>query len=1048
MASRKGTPSRGTALFSIVTLAFWQVRQTWRLLVVCGVGILAASVLICMVPLYSRIALSTGLHATLNAASTSSSINVPGTLNGTADPHIIATLTQQIDQTLQNDIGGNVVDPQAQFIVRTNDSPILSPNNDNSQFLAQLSAGQASPQRLASLSQIQLVGLEQKQLAAHVRLLQGRLPRAASDALEIALLPSVARCLFLSIPSSAQSANTHCFSAGIGDEITIISPFAFEAKGSGPEPRFVRSATKLRVVGLFTPIDEADPFWHGNSFGSISTNPGSGTMLITGLTTSEAFASALSNAVQSSGNFVLLNSGVTLTWFYHLAVARIDATNIDALMGEINTFLTDIGNIGNDRNTSFYGQLTATGPTDVLTEFSSRATEAQVPVTMLLLLVMGMVILFISMATDLLIERQAETIALLRSRGANRRQVFGVFTTQMSALSLLALLLGPLLAIPLTVLLIQHLFSALDPSAVALVAARPLESVWNVRWYTLIAVGLALLSTLLTLYQATRFDALALRREASRSTRIPFWQRFYLDGLLVMLALGAYGYALYSFNTGTLDPATGNQVLTPLVMGAAALSLLAGLLLFLRFLPRLVQLAGELAARRRGATSMLALSQIARAPGQVIRTILLLTLATAFAIFSLVFSASQSQRIVDVVTYQVGADFSAQIPANTTTPRGQPDQPIASFSAAALAAQTASYKAIPGVLSATLGMMEPVQLGNTFLTIKAVDADTFAHTAIWTPQDSPQPLDALMRQLSASRKLVQDGQVVPAFVDAETWNTLHLSQGQRFTLTLAAIGANGTQIPFLALAEVQHIPTMISTEGGSLSSQGILVDDQSFATVFTKTTNQPPTINYVWLRTRTDQNSLNSVRAALAQRVPDTNSGSLAIYDRQAFITTLQQDPLTLNLTGVLTIGALTPLILALLGSLLLSWMSVRSRLLSFAVLRALGSSPGQLVGVLSWEQSIVYMLMLILGVLYGILLSAMVLPSLILTSIAMAGGSGSAISTQSFQSDLPAMQIVIPPLLILVLGLLILTCFLTLGLMARVVSRPSLSQILRLNAD
>jgi ABC-type antimicrobial peptide transport system permease subunit len=1049
MASGNGRRSRGVPFFSIVTLASWQMRQTWRLLMVCAAGILAAVVLVCIMPLYSQIALSSSLHTTLNATPGNSTIIVSSTLSAIQQPNTIDTLTGQVAQTMQNDMAGEAVDPQPQFVVSMGGTPILLPG-EQAQLLTQLSSNPEAQRELALKPQIQLVGLEQGQLASHIHLVQGRLPRPANNMTEIALLPSVAHCLFLYQPSPAQSTSASCFSVGLGDEITIISPFAYPVQDqSSPNSIFINgqrvpgrytfSVATLRVVGMFTPINEADPFWQGNSFESESV-PGQG-VLITGLTSSEALASTVNHAVQSRAAYIPLRADISLFWYYQLDIAHIDSSHTGSLEAGINNFLTDVGNSANGQRGI---QTTASGPTDILNEFSSRVALAQIPVALLLLLVVSMVILFISIVIELLVERQTEAIALLRSRGASRRQIFAVFTTQMIALVLFALIIGPLLAIPLTVLLAQRLFSPLDPNVVGLITTQPLQTVWNIRWYALLSAGLVLLSTMLTLYQTMSFDVLALRHETSRPRRIPLWQRFYLDGLLAILALGGYSYALYSINADTLDPATSSQVLSPLIIGGVALFLLAGLLLFLRFFPRLVRLVGNLAVRRGGVASMLALSQLARTPRQAVRTILLLTLTTAFALFSLVFSASQSQRIVDVVNYQVGADFSAQLPTNINTNPGQPAPPP--LTAALLATETASYRAIPGVLSATLGIMMPAQLGNTSPIIKAVDADTFAQTATWTTEDSTQPLALLMAQLSSSRKLAQDAQVIPAIVDAETWNALHLNTGQRFTLTLAAIGANGTQLPFLALAEVQHIPTMISTEGGNLTGQGILVDAQSFASVFTKITNQPPSINYVWLHTRTNESSLESVRTALAQRVSD--SGDLAIFDRQAFITTLQHDPLMLNLVGILVMGTLTPLILALLGSLLLAWMSVRSRLLSFAVLRALGSSPRQLAGVLSWEQAIIYILMLVLGVLSSILLSAMALPALILTSIAIPGGVGNAASTLSFQADLPALQVIIPPLVILVLGLLITICILTLGLMARVASRPSISQTLRLNAD
>ncbi|MDQ2716331.1 MAG: hypothetical protein M3Z08_15615 [Chloroflexota bacterium] len=45
---------------------------------------------------------------------------------------------------------------------------------------------------------------------------------------------------------------------------------------------------------------------------------------------------------------------------------------------------------------------------------------------------------------------------------------------------------------------------------------------------------------------------------------------------------------------------------------------------------------------------------------------LMLALATAFTLFSLVFSSSEAQRIHDVSTYQAGADFSGMLPQPAT----------------------------------------------------------------------------------------------------------------------------------------------------------------------------------------------------------------------------------------------------------------------------------------------------------------------------------------------------------------------------------------------
>src|SRR5262249_30316625 len=175
----------------------------------------------------------------------------------------------------------------------------------------------------------------------------------------------------------------------------------------------------------------------------------------------------------------------------------------------------------------------------------------------------------------------------------------------------------------------------------------------------------------------------------------------------------------------------------------------------------------------RGMISMLALAQMARAPRQAIRMTLLLALAIAFAIFTLVFASSQAQRISDIAAYESGADFSGDIPlaAQHLTVQGE----------------TAKYGAITGVTSATAGYTGTGVTTGTSPTlsmqIRAVDAPTFARTAIWTPQYSSQSLTSLMAQLVAGQGAAAKG-TVPVIIDAGTGNTLGLQVNESFGISV------------------------------------------------------------------------------------------------------------------------------------------------------------------------------------------------------------------------------------------------------------------------
>ncbi len=201
----------------------------------------------------------------------------------------------------------------------------------------------------------------------------------------------------------------------------------------------------------------------------------------------------------------------------------------------------------------------------------------------------------------------------------------------------------------------------------------------------------------------------------------------------------------------------------------------------------------------------------------------------------------------------------------------------------------------------------------------------------------------------------------------------------------------------------------------------------------------------VWLSTQSDPASLTNVRTVL--NTPGLRLVNL--YDRRLLIAQMGSDPLYLSLMIILTIGSLTALLLALVGNLLASWMSVRIRLTSFAVLRALGTTPGQITRVLLWEQVVIYSTALLLGIIFGAIISATAVSTLAFSSISASGVLSSLSSDEFyvFQRIIPA-QIVIPLSLGLAFAALVVICVTALGIMVGVTLRPSMSQTLRLNED
>ena len=1001
-ANGKSLIDASTPFGSLVDLALWRLRQSWGMLLVMGLGMLLSVMLVCAVPLYALVAMSAGVRQVFNANPEQKYMTVSAEANIPVMSSFLSNFIDPISGDLASRVGKVVTQP-AQFSLQTSFS--LS--------------GANLPQPDVYNYTLACVSYDAQAAASHIKLLQGQLPRSNKNAVEILLTPQEASIMHAHVGS--------IFSA----------PLRYQFVGGYSEnPRPLSQMLNFEVAGVFQVLSANDLFWHGQSFGIATALGAKETIIPTVLVANDGILNTFDtlNTLAEFNGQALVNPA-SVDWYYAINPAQLSVLNLQHTLKGLTAVQADIINSQFNPDNFLVGQIQSFVPTALIATYFERISAAIVSVVMLTLLMLGLILFFVNQMCGLLIERQSEVIALLRSRGASQRQVFGAFTLQGILLAALALVLGPFLAIALVHAMVAIIFVGNDQSAISLVSGNLLAVVWSVRWYALATVVVALGATVLALWQFARLDVLRMRREVARMQRRTLLQRLHWDIVLLVLATAIYGVSLYMLSTGLLDAQLSTLWLSPLTLLASACIVLAGAFLLLRLLPRLLNLLSRLAVRARGAAFLLAIAQIARAPQQTLRTMLLLLFTTAFATFTLMFFSAQALRIPSVATYQAGADFSGTIVAVPLTVPGMTPTQL-------LKQVTSEYGRIPGVLAAAPGYttMDGASNGQA-ISVYAVDTASFAQSTYWTGSGvDASTVSSLMAQLLARRGQAASRHVLPAIVDAATWNALHLHVGAGFTLT-----DNNSNLSFVALAEVPHIPTISDSANGAKGG-GLLVDYTSYAALYAHLTGGTlPPPNTVWLRTKQDAPSLKTVRTALSQ-------GPLQLeplYDRQALIKTLKADPLDLALIGILSVGAATPLLLALLSSILTSWFSTSARLTNFAVLRALGSTPRQVAQVMAWEQGSIYVLAIGCGIIAGVIFSLLVIPVLVFTGTA-ATGVGSTTSGNRFfiLQSAPPIQVVFPSSLLLATLLLCAFCAIALALVVRLILRTSLSSVLRLNAD
>ncbi|BCL83585.1 hypothetical protein ccbrp13_60500 [Ktedonobacteria bacterium brp13] len=993
MASPTTTLSRRstlTLLPAIVRLAWWRLRQMWRSLLVTWLGMIAMVVLICSVPLFAQVSSTIGLRSTLSSIPLNQQrVNATFySLHPTSDQ--ILQAQQQINQAVQRNIGSSV-----------------NGNADFSVSLPPLTL-QSSASRGASsqnTNTLQVVGYDLDKVGSELTVVQGHLPDALNTQIEIAL-------------TQAEAASLH---ASIGSVLKATFPDS------------VGSVTwTLHVVGIF---GTSQNWEYANDF---QANTSSHSTSYPVLASSSALLPQISSLQISLNNQqVFGNKGVViaaggkgspkaggkgspnlpffgLNWSYPLDITRVNTNNMDTLVQGGTNLSSQLGQSLQQVPDAAPFQMLSSGPLfDAISNYETEIAIANIPIIALLVLILALLIFLVSTMSVALVERQTATIATLRSRGATRRHVFGAFVTQGAILGLIALILGPFAAILLVEWLVHLLLSGSPQSSLNVLLDNPFSTALSVGWFALATIACALLTLIISVRRASQMDVLAFRRESSRSTRAPFWRRLNLDIVgVVLLCLGYLGY-LYLSQPAIAGP-LGNALLAIRGVMALCAPFLASAIcftLFLRLFPLCLRLCTFLASRRRKAPAVLAFAQMARAPRPASRMILLLLLVISTTMFALVYTATQQQRTSDSVDFAVGADFSGSAGPNSQH--------------LTLAQEAATYTKVQGVTSATLGY-KGYQQTSTLTDVVAVDADTYASTARWGSQYSEQSLASLMSLLVSHRADATNNDTVYTIIDDEMANNQHLSAGSSFVLPTS----DGYSIHYVVAGIVHYIPGVYDSSSDPIT-YGMLCDYQSYASVSQQNSGSALDPNFVWLKTNSDNASLSRVRAAFPN-----------LQDRRAQLASAESNPLYINVDGMLYLGIATALLLALLGTLFFSWLNASGRLTNFAVLRALGMPPRQIAAVLLWEQGWIYVFAVVLGLGLGLFLMTFVGPALIFTDVVTTRSSNASIYT------LPV-QLVVPAWLIIgLLGALVVICGVALALMARLVSRPSMSQTLRLNED
>ncbi|HLJ82138.1 MAG TPA: FtsX-like permease family protein, partial [Ktedonobacterales bacterium] len=683
---------------SLLTVALVWLRRSGSFLVPMALGVLVTAVLLCTVPLYLLLTSDAQLQYLL-ATTPKPDINIE------AQVALASVAATDVDGVVASAQGlGSVYlrgfAPTSMSFLDAGDMSFTSVNG------APLDSGPNPIHAKLATAEGRPTAFYFAQAGPHMRLYAGRLPRDVGPN----QMPEV-----LATPK---------LDVQVGDIIGL--------KQLGRPDTDMRA----RVVGIWFPKDQSDPFWNGHSYDTVNNcglvcPPDIYPLLFT----HDGFFQAIATFKEPSPqNFNTNLYFVNVHEVYFTQPSRLHVSDIPTTLDLIGSYIRDI-----DYSTSRTHSVFVITRLDTLLATLNRAQSlGSLPLYIVVAQIAILIFLFIFTVAALVIEEREGVIATLKSRGASRTQLLLSFGLLAVVPAALMAAVGALLASWAAV----ELILTLDPLAASVVGAAYYAAVASphaAMTPALIAAALGMLAVVAAAWLATRGGLLAYRQERGRASRAPFWKRYYLDIVLAILCLAGYvelsQFGGFSIRSQLGITTTGAD---PLQVAAPALLALSGALILLRALSPVARLCARIAMRGRGAPRMLAFTQAARASGHFALVTLLVTLAVAFGFFALTYQSVLVRNAAERAAYAAGGDETMTL---DNSMQGTPYVEIFQ----------SHIGGLPGVEAATPIVRSPAKatpdLGNGTVGMLGIDPATFARVAYWRSDYANQSLPSLLDQM-------------------------------------------------------------------------------------------------------------------------------------------------------------------------------------------------------------------------------------------------------------------------------------------------------------
>ena len=318
------------------------------------------------------------------------------------------------------------------------------------------------------------------------------------------------------------------------------------------------SPARLKVVGVFEPIDRKDPYWQ------MYPTDLRATLFIRSDVFKELFTGV--NASKRS---------LTCIYYSIIDYESVRADQIQSIVDKTD-YMLNSGSYKSVLKKPVYPEL--------LDEYLRKENRISATLAILMIPIMVMLAAFLFMISGQMYALERSEISVIKSRGGSSMQILGLYLGQ----SLLLSIFGALFGIPLGSLFARFLGAARN--FLEFDFSKPLNVKYTGQGFLFAGVAMAvtLLSLTIPALKHSKVGIVELKH-SRRSDKKKLWEIVYLD--LILIGLSLYGWWSFGRNSQSMSESVlAGKGLDPLLYISSSLFLLGCGLLFLRLWPKFVKL--------------------------------------------------------------------------------------------------------------------------------------------------------------------------------------------------------------------------------------------------------------------------------------------------------------------------------------------------------------------------------------------------------------------------------------------------------------------------